>query len=144
MTELFSTTHSNFGLCEERVMSDRIHGYVVVEPEIFIKDENGLLHCMDGPALVSNKEEYIDVTEAEVGPPALRRGPGEVWYFHGKVHRIGGPAETSGTEKEENWYVNGEWVEDGDTEDYWRACVSFCEEHDIVLPGRSTKHAIPT
>lgn len=113
----------------------------IVEPEISIKDENGLFHCENGPALVSSSNGNIDLRGADLSAIAFREGPVEMWYFHGRHHRIGGPAETFGTPPNQYWYVNGKLFEGGDTEDYWRACASFCEKHDIVTPGRSTKRA---
>lgn len=67
---------------------------------IFKLDENGLPHCVDGPAVIhdnGSEEWFLNGNIHRIGGPALKYTDGrEDWYENGKRHRIGGPSS--------NWY----------------------------------------
>jgi hypothetical protein len=83
-------------------------------------DENGKLHRLDGPALITKyyggdydgdcKEQWYihGQLHRDNGPAVINSGGFKEWYIHGKRHRLDGPAISSiyGDEKYGSWYVN--------------------------------------
>ena len=92
-------------------------------------DEDGFLHCDDGPAVI-----YDDGTEE--------------WYKHGVPHRIGGPAYISSTLKV--WFNDGlihnedgpasEWEQEGKIIKLWNLNgIHFKDEKSWELAKKSLK-----
>jgi len=115
-------------------------------------DMRGHPHRMDGPAIVILKERFFTSNVRHVcwGRMGFSKEPVQMWYFHNKPHRIGGPAKVWGTDQQRvQWWVNGRryYIESGrhpdQKEKYKAACIAFCEKHDIAMSGRMTKRAIP-
>ena len=79
----------------------------------YIQNEQGLLHCEDGPAVVwadGSKEWWLNGKPHREGGHAIEHKNGDKeWYKHGQLHRIDGPAiEYADGTKE--WFISGEEV----------------------------------
>jgi len=67
--------------------------------QIARRDKNGLLHCVDGPALIYPKDKVM--------------GNGYEYYIHGNRHRENGPAVVWGNGHREYWIDGKLHREDG-------------------------------
>ena len=77
------------------------------------RNEEGLLHREDGPALIKEDREewYLNgVIGRTDGPSVVYYNGDQRWYYNNILHRAGGPAIilADGTEE---WYNNGVKVE---------------------------------
>jgi hypothetical protein len=74
------------------------------------RDEQGLLHREDGPAVTNDAGENLWYHRGQLhrdGSPAVERSNGDrEWYVHGRKHRDGGPAVVRAN-GEKFWYVDG-------------------------------------
>lgn len=104
-----------------------------VQPEKSVRDENGLFHCTDGPAVVHTRDERVDLTSGDGRNHIAVQGPVELWYYHGDMGRVGGPALIVGASKTEVYCLNGKiFGTNKDDAEYLAACDSFCKLHRIV------------
>lgn len=117
------------------------------------RTKGGLIHRdNDLPALISkncavrswyiNDQRHRDHAPAHIVRPCFdREGGYEEWYFHGKLHRLDGPAIRHYDDGEVVYYVDGVYFENGDDDAYKEACRRFRIEHGLLESGKLTKRA---
>jgi len=86
----------------------------------WIIDENGDLHCENGPAKISamgSKFWYIHGIRHRIGGPAVEWHDGDkIWYQHGQRHREDGPAIECARYIE--WYYRGKLIPVNNLKDF--------------------------
>ena len=75
---------------------------------IFHYNNQGQLHCKDGPAIIrvdGTKEWYFNGQRHRIGEPAFEGSNGaKSWWLFDKLHRINGPAYEGFSGYKEWWF----------------------------------------
>jgi len=71
-------------------------------------------------------------------PAVIEKAGSLSWLFHGRLHRIGGPAIIC-MNGDSLWYIDGKQYKDGQDDEYVSACYKYCEKHDTRVTGRFVK-----
>lgn len=107
-------------------------------------DEDGLLH-RDGdlPAMIEDngcKYWFKHGKLSRDDGPAWTHPDGSfMWYYNNVVHRLTGRAAYFKYTGESMWVIDAQTYQT--QEAFEAARDKYCEDHDIVMPGRSTKCA---
>lgn len=97
-------------LPEEREHEENLSSFYANESEIKKWHSNGVLHRIDGPAVVEadgSEEWWQNGKLHRVDGPAVTHANGtQKWYLNGKPHRLDGPAIIH-ADGQEQWFVHG-------------------------------------
>lgn len=105
---------------------------------------DGVEYSLEGSTFINGSWTWRDkdgYPHKDDDTPAVISPTGNVyWYCHGWRHRLTGPAHIDG-EGHPAWFIHEALFMNQET--FVEARDVYCKEHDIIIPGHSTKRATP-